>query len=604
MSKLSQTVKQALLSLLLLLTIATIPTSTLAAEFRVGQTENGTSGIVIDGVSYYFATGVDSEAWRSLTAIQREEAIKACDRVARGGGCDSSFVLQVGDRETIQEYKEWKAYQDAGGMALKLFRYAMGGADGNGNDCITCTFLGNFMLGLASFSSATFLYLQGLFQVFMPIFVLIWIGYRTSKLFVVGGEDGRSFIYSVFSKMTIFFLVWLVLSFGETTEFSDGTTTVSTPAYAWTVAGPTYLEFAFGLSSEIRDNTLSAQSSITNYSFGTNPDAFNCQNTVEYMSQFTYQPSIQRFSGAALDVACATERTHMIGFATGLAIIGSATSQASLWELASLGTAAVKMISGFFMLFVFGLSALWFCFLVLDVVVRGLITAALLPFILGALVFNPTRYIALSALRAAAGAVMTAVGIGIVSTVAFFLLTNTVNVYDSLVPSLQEEYSNIQLETISDRENATGGAIGDFQEFIVRIQQSDAKEPQIPMDLTTPWFYYLALCGLAIFSLGKKIIKMFEGLVGSEGASTMADNALKMGRSAMGLSMGATGLTLGAAAFGTKLLATAGAHKLGAAKGVVDALNPFGTNSGSSIQNAASQATQNLMSGADAQDGG
>jgi hypothetical protein len=71
--------------------------------------------------------------------------------------------------------------------------------------------------------------------------------------------------------------------------------------------------------------------------------------------------------------------------------------------------------------------------------------------------------------------------------------------------------------------------------FIDFVGVSDSDATRIPMDFGTPWFWYMAFCGVAIFALGKKIIKMLEDAVGYQGASEFANSALKATKmSAMG----------------------------------------------------------------------
>jgi hypothetical protein len=548
----------------------------------------------------------DPGGFSDLNDAQKMAVFAACMSEKNGGlkACDST-APNPDELKKADIKSKHGIYEDAGGVALKLFNYAMGGVNNTGSDCITCTFLGNFMLGLAAFSEATFYYMQSAFLLIVPVLMLIWIGVRTIQLFYSGGEDGRSYLYSISTKMALFFIVWAVISIGGSTDPNRSSSTGSShePPYAWLTTGPTYLEFAFSISSEIRNHTLKMHSKVTNLEVSKEDDAFRCKDTVEFMSTFTDKGYMASFTGAALDVACATERTHMVGFASGIAVIFAAVEQTELWKWKSYGYMIVQMVCGFFLLFVFGLSAIWFTFLVLDVVVRGLITAAFAPLIAATLLFAPTRYIASSAFKSLAGAVITAISIGIVSTLAFFLLTNTVSVYNSLVTDLDSSYAAHKLTPVTKttaidncgKEFTTGCA---FREFIVRIQEDKSSETRIPMDLTAPWFYYLILSGLAIFALGKKIISMLEGMIGVQGASTMADNAMKLSRTSMSLGMMGAGVAAVASKGGLRLAGATGSYATGAiggamaAKKIAGNINPF--------PNSIAETANHLAEGADA----
>jgi hypothetical protein len=404
--------------------------------------------------------------------------------------------------------------------------------------------------------------------------------------------------------MALFFFVWAAITVGNTTErlntsdYGMGAKSIQidNPKWAWDTVGPEYLSVAFGLSSEIRDYTIQRRADIQVSEFrgAANYDAFRCIDVGQDMSKYTSDATILKFATNATEVACATERTHMIGISSALAVIGSAQAQIA-WGPSTWAAFIIKLISGFFMLFVFGLSAIWFTFLILDVAVRGLITAAFLPVIAAMYLFEVTRGFATSAFRALVGAMVTAVAISIVSTLAFYLLTRTVLVYNQAIDSMTAVYGT-QLEKIP-----TGDAIEALRQFIIRIQQSEPGEPQIPMDFASPWFYYLVLSALAIFSLGKKIIAMLEGMVGAQGASSMADNAMRLTRSGFGLAMPA-GAIAGAGLMFTGRAGVAGlAWTGGAGSEVLKTLNPFGNNSGGSgvVGNAANATINTIASSGD-----
>jgi hypothetical protein len=490
--------------------------------------------------------------------------------------CDAVSVSEDTVRDGTTEI-ETHAYESEGGRALKLFRYAMGQHEGAEHQCISCTFLDSFLTALSGFSASTYLFLKGVFVVFVPMFIAIWIAWKTAALFVMGGEDGRSYIYSILGRLALFFFLWGVFSTGEeTVTHYGGKYTYLAPG--WEITGPTYLNFAFGLSNAIRGAAFDSDTSIaSNFDPGNHVNAFQCNYAATTMWTKENLPQISEFKAHALNVACATERSHMVGIATGFALVGAAQEAIDL-DKDAIGTAILGFISGVFMMVIFGLSAIWFIFLILDVAVRGLITAAFAPIIAALALFQPTRYIAISAIKSMGGAIMSAIGIGIIATLAFFLLTNTVNVYNDLFEAYKEVYGNTKLVEIP-----VENSIQAYELFLVRIQSSNADLPQIPMDLGAPWFYYLILSGLAIFSLGKKIIAMLENMIGINGMSSMADNAMKMSRTGATLGMqGATTIGVMSMATGKSLtgLLSQGGGAIrgggGAAANIMRSANPFG----------------------------
>jgi hypothetical protein len=273
---------------------------------------------------------------------------------------------------------------------------------------------------------------------------------------------------------------------------------------------------------------------------------------------------------AAMEVGCVTERIHMIGISSGIAMIYSATNGQSTQDgnfttraAKSLLLGLVKIGAGTMMLTVFVLSAVWLIFLILDIVVRGMITAAFSPLLALLYLWQPTRSIASGAIRGLGGALVTAVAISIVTILAYFLLTQVVDIYNALQPMMAAAATDAEAELIQKIDPDTRA--NEFAEFIKRIQESDPEKLRIPMDLSTPYFYYMCLAGVTIFSLGKKIIAMLEGMVGAQGFSAMADNAMSMTRTAAGFGMAATGI----GAIAAKTLGGAGVGGLGMAAGAL-----------------------------------
>jgi hypothetical protein len=449
-----------------------------------------------------------------------------------------------------------------------------------GDFCITCDFMSYFMLALTSFSQAIFTYFQGAFRLLAPVMIAIWLGYRVSKLMVMGGEDGRQFIYNFVQKMALFLVVWLITTAGAT-GWSNFST--ATGPYLWRTVGPTYLNAAFGLSTEVRDAAIAAGSSASSGVGGQAPADMNCGNVRSSVGSLQTATAAQAnsFIPAALNVGCFTERVHMIGLASGLAVVytaftGVGAPESAGW-LSKLGSnlifGAIKVVAGVFMMTVFAMSAVWLIFLMLDVVTRGLITAAFAPIMSLMFLFAPTRGYAVKGINALAGAAFTAVSLSLVSVLAYFLLTNTVEVYEATWSKIAPSYGNFVIQDIP----SASAPLERFQTFIKRIQEDNPTvNPVIPMDFSSPWFWYLCMSGVAIFALGKKLIAMLEGMIGYQGASAFADNALKVASAGAKAGLAGGALTMALGQKSSKVMAGpalgmaaagAGAMKLGGTAG-------------------------------------
>lgn len=405
--------------------------------------------------------------------------------------------------------------------ALMLFSYATGGS------CITCDFMAYFMNGLSQFSIAVYDFFHSMFMGIVPFTIAIWIAYRAAKILTFGGEDGRAFIYSIVQKLALFSIIFLALS------VNDNDSTSPTDHYAWNMVGPEYLGYVFDISSALRNESLNVPGVADDVLEGPadadgNQSPFNCgvvnpaTGTAAMSQNFPY-------IAKGVEISCVTERTHMIGISTGLAVIFSSWSPEglSLIDIAGFAKAlllgVVKIIMGLFMMAVYLLSAVWLIFLTLDIVTRVMMTAAFLPVIATMYLYVPTRGMAGNAAKAFFTTAMTAVALSIVSVLAIFLMANTITVYEALYPNLGNgHYTGYIMEDIS-----ASTKIEEIREFIKRVQESDTQEPRIPMDFGSPWFYYMALSGIAIFAVGKKIISMLEQIMGFQGISAFADAATK-----------------------------------------------------------------------------
>lgn len=477
-----------------------------------------------------------------------------------------------------------------GQRALFLVDYSLG--IGNNNNCFTCTFVQQFMLAIASFSAAVFMYFRAFFVTLAPIFLAIWIGWSTGRLMLAGGDGGRDFFYAMVRKFALFVVLWLVLMQGGPQGSAARDTTVAMPVTnaeaPWTWFGPILLTFGFELGNEVR--TQAAQSLSVGGQSVANQLGMNCRGVGNLNPTLSANPDAFEFAFHASEMACAIERIHIVGIAAGLAMVEGAFTTLSLLSLDviyNLFSALIVSVFGLFVIVVFALSAIWFTFLLLDVVVKILIIAAIAPIMLLLALLVPTRRYALNALRQSLGGVATLLGVAFIAALAFFLIANTPTVYNTarvlFDPTLME------LPSIN--------TVVDLREFVRRVMIDDSDPRNIPMDISTPWFHYMVLTSLSIFALGKKVIAIIESIVGVQGMSTMADSAKKiaiMGAAAGGVAAfmggkagwwglkqgGKVGLAGGGAAWEAFRASAGAAGTIGAGLGGMKAaiINPFAKN--------------------------
>ena len=410
-----------------------------------------------------------------------------------------------------------------------------------------------FMSGLTDFSKAVYVFFLDAFLMFMPIMISIWIGYRVAKMVSFGGEDGKAFIYSVAQKLALFAVIFLVFSQSASNSAGTSSDSPSAPSdyWAWNIIGPQYLDYGFGISTEMRTRTMAALNG-TGSEDGSTPSSrgdrtlstidgnFNCENV---KSNSGSEAMIERYPyiQKGIEISCVTERTHIIGISTGIAVMLSSWAPQGVMGFGLFGkfllSGIMKIATGILMTGVYVMSAVWLIFLTLDIVVRVMVTAAFSPVIASLYMWQPTRGMATNAVKAYFGSIMTGVALSIVSIMALFLMTNVITVYDAMREDVQATYDseNYHIERISCT-NGTGtnvysecanGTINQFREFIIRTQESDDTRARIPMDIGTPWFYYITMAGVAIFALGKKIITMLEQIMQYQGMSAFADSATK-----------------------------------------------------------------------------
>jgi hypothetical protein len=424
-------------------------------------------------------------------------------------------------------------------IALGLFDYAV-----NSGSCMSCTFLSFFMIALADFSFLVFQYFYDSFLVIAPLTIAIWLGWRAAKLMVMGGEDGKDFLFGVVGKVALFAVVWIIATGAN-----------SYNKYLWEWTGPQYLNYGFGLANEIRENALGADGSSSATQIATGNSSFFCSNvsiadslpdsvSTSGDSSFKYT-----FIDNAVKSGCFTERTHVIGIAAGAAIAIDSQHQnggGSGWRIAKVflwfAGLIMQILIGLIVAVTFAISAIWLIFLSLDVVVRGMITAAFSPFLIITYLYKPMRNIAVQALRGMVGALCTAMAIAIINIMAYVLVTNTPQVFTMTVSSVVDRLDTYEADEVPDDDDECGGNSGGLSvsddrvsaayNFLCFVGEGDDTKVRIPMGLSTPWFWYLVFTGVAIFALGRKIIKMIEDIIGYQGASEMANSALKAVRMA------------------------------------------------------------------------
>jgi hypothetical protein len=388
---------------------------------------------------------------------------------------------------------------------------------------------------------------------------------------VTGGEDGKGFLFSVVGKVALFAVIWLVALGANNNN-----------RYLWDISGPMFLDFSFSLSNAVRETALT-NSGVVN--IATTSTLF-CPSVKTPMTDAQASGATEYpFVEDAMKLGCATERVHFMGVAAGIAILLSEKGGSlSITDFASWGfyllNLFVSLILGIFIIVTFVLSAVWLIFLILDVIVRALITAAFSPIIIAMFLYQPLRGISVNALKMLIASAVTALSIGLVGILAFVLVTNAVNVYNATFPDVNAGYNNYNLSAVT----AGGGdPVAQMRSFLERVEIGSTDENRgIPLDAGSPWFWYLAFVGIAIFALGRKIITMLEQAVGGAGMSAMADRAVSMTRA--GTKMGVMGATAGTAILG-------GAAVLGTTRGLL----PMGSYLGGGANQAGRDAVQGAM---------
>lgn len=449
--------------------------------------------------------------------------------------------------------------------ALGLYYYSIGrdseGAaiPGGSDTCLSCDFVTHFLVAIANFSAAIYIFFVEYFMALAPVAMAIWISIRVIQLNFNGGEGGQAFYMDMIKKMTIFFIAWILFSgnsgvtgpslpgAGETTYFAGP---------VWEITGPGLLEYSFELNQDVRSQTAAG---LLGVGVGLQDDApFECGGLSSRVQALTNNDDLEPAVEVVTQSACVVERVHILGIASSVAMMQSAWTQLE-FSAAGLMGAVMKMIWGVVLVVIFGMSMIWLIFVLLDVVTKALIVAAFMPLFGIAYMFKPSRSVATNALMQLISVPVVAFALGLTTLLGFYLITLTPAVYNETYLVMSPIY-NRQLQPIT-----SSGALDQFAEFITRVQQTPRDTDTIPAYLASPWFVYMLLVGLAMFGLGKKIISIVENILGVQGSTALADNAKGLaikGAKVATVAGAATALT---AAAGAKLAATGGGMAAGAA---------------------------------------
>jgi hypothetical protein len=429
--------------------------------------------------------------------------------------------------------------------AVSIYDYAMGTTNGG---CFSCVFVQEFLLAISSFSVALFGYFAQWFAVLMPLIFALWLAAETVKFFWSGGENGQGFAMKFGARGGLFVLMWLVLFQGAT----PNTTQVATPVNAqapWTWFGPEALRFGFSASADARSEavgSLTVGGASVREKIG-----FNCRGIARGNTTLEANPGPLAYIYYAAEMACSVERSHFVPIAGGFAMMDSAFSSVegrlnAFKMVLDLFGAMIIATFAVLLMVMAALSMIWMVFLILDVVVKFMVIAAIMPVLIGMAFLAWGRKYFFNAVRQLVGGLATLLGISIATAISFYLLANTVAVYNSNFLAY-----DAALEVIP-----TADLFSDLRELVRRLALHSSDPQRIPMTMGTPWFWYLLLVCASNLVLSKKIISVFENITGARGLTEMADMAKRT--AAVGGLMAA-----GAGFFGLK---AAGSASVGAAK--------------------------------------
>ncbi|SFQ01358.1 hypothetical protein [Tranquillimonas alkanivorans] len=235
------------------------------------------------------------------------------------------------------------------------------------------------------------------------------------------------------------------------------------------------------------------------------------------------------FIRSSTSQSCFIERVHILGFSTGLSIL---TADAQFGDTTAvygsyLIDAMIQIIMGFLFMFIFAMSAVYLIMLVLDIIVRGLVTAALSPALAMMWLFPSSRPLVGQAFMQLVGAIGTAIALAISGAVAITLFLQTVDVYNMHAQSVGP-YADLQYLPI-------GPSLLGYKDFLAATHGVAVGVPRVPLTFSAPWTWYLLLSGLAIPSIAKAIIKIIESVLSTQNQDTLAQTALNTAKSSMAL---------------------------------------------------------------------
>ena len=498
------------------------------------------------------------------------------------------IIQQSSTQTPLAENMEFLVDDEPGSNAEFLFMYAMGKKATNA--CITCDFISYFMSSLTKFSELVYTFFEKAFPMLAPLMLLIWIAWRVSITGTRGGGDGSRLLKDLISKFAFFTMVFLIMTTGGS-------------KWIWKTAGPEFLNYALSASLSLTEATFNMSDLVTLDGTATIP--YSCDSVQTAVTNGTLGTTYDYYE-KGLQITCITERTHIIGIATGVAVVMTTFNHNAAGDHGFLYTVlngCVKVFAGLLIMTVYILSCIWLIFLILDIIVEVLIVAAFSPIMAIACLWKPSRSFFINGLKTNAGALVTALSISMVSVLSYYLLANIVEIYNVMYSAVSSSFDGVNMTAI------TGSTTFDkLHEFIKRTQETNVGNPQIPMNLSTPWFVYICLTGISIYALGKKLMAMITQIIGIGGQSSLANSALglaktgamtgmKVGTAGVAIAASTAGIALGGAGFATGLASPvvgSGLSKVGSGissmgSSIANMKNPFVRSGGNTGNNAGNQ---------------
>ena len=485
--------------------------------------------------------------------------------------------------ESVSPDDDSARYLPFGGLARSLYDLSMSNTK---SFCVMCSFGQYFTSAMADVSYATFRYFVAGFEMIAPVAMGIWISLALYKMLLLGGEGGPQVIVKIVGRFAYFAFVWMIVA-SPIVEHQGPSNNPTRVHRLWSGVGPTIMSYGFDLSEEIKAAALLVAPTAS----GNQINSLLCKQEALHAAGYdNADRSTAMDEDALMAVAltiCGVERMHIMGIATGLAVMGSEpgnTTSSIFDSLVWVFQIALNVVTGGAMAIIFILSAIWFFFLVLDIVVRAMITAAFVPVFLGIAIFDQLRGYSMKAISGMASAVVSAIAIGVTGAVMVFVVSNVVNVYDAMSASVGPGFLPQGTSLYVVPQN--GDRFRSFLAGVLRNPYADnVNHDFIPMNFGTPWYLYMLLSAIAIKALGKKLVSIIESVLGQQGASAMADDAtgtmFNAGRMATTAALAAPGIAAAAAVasggVGGRMLQKAFPEAASAVGNIVSKVNPFGS---------------------------